>query len=268
MFMKMTIYIYDFLHIVRINISLFFINFLSKIKKKSLILKNLKFIFLSFKEKGYCKFENFFTENEIQYMQTLLLKDTISYVQLNNKNINLEIKDGMMKVKAIENSKPEIKKFLNSVEFLLISIFFYFKFKRCLGILSLSQSEDNQIPGLKGRCVEPIANTPHVDSFKPYLKGIIFLEDVEINNGPTAIFPKSVSKEFINGYVSLHKNKKTHFSYENIYAFLNDDQKKSIKSKAHLLVGKKGDLALFDSRDIHWATDLKIGSRKVLHLYF
>jgi len=266
--MKIAIYIYDFLHILKINISIFIINILSKIKKNSSVIKNLKFIFLSFKEKGYCNFKNFFTLNEIKYMQSLLLKDTISYTQSVNKGINLEIKEGMMKVKAIENFKPEIKKFLNTFEFFLISIFFYFKLKRCLGILSLSQSEDNQIPGLKGKCAEPIANTPHVDSFRPYLKGIIFLEDVNIDNGPTAIFPKSVSREFINGYVNLHKNKKTHFSYENIYAFLNENQKKLIKSKAHTLVGKKGDLILFDSRDIHWATDLKSGSRKVLHLYF
>ena len=33
---------------------------------------------------------------------------------------------------------------------------------------------------------------------KPYLKGIIFLEDVNINNGPTAIYPKSVTNKFIN----------------------------------------------------------------------
>ena len=45
-------------------------------------------------------------------------------------------------------------------------------------------------------------------------------------------------------------------------------QKDIIKNDSKVLTGKKGDLALFDSRDIHWATDLKLGSRKVLHLYF
>ncbi len=266
--MKNKIYFFNLLHNLRINISLLLLNFLLKFKKNSSILKKLKLIFLSFKEKGYCKVEKFYTNNEIQYLQNLLLKDTSNYKEIENKNIDLEVKEGMMKIKHIENIKPEIKRFLNSLEFILISTFFYFKFKRCISILSLSQSGDNQIQGLKGKCIEPIANIPHVDSFKPFLKGIIFLEDVNIENGPTAIYPKSVTSKFIKEYTSLHKNKDTQWSKENIYAFLSQNQKEIIKNDSKVLTGKKGDLALFDSRDIHWATDLKLGSRKVLHLYF
>ena len=266
--MKTKIYFSNLLHNFKINTSLMLINILLKFKKNSSILKKLKFIFLSFKEKGFCKVESFYTQNEVNYLQNLLIKDTLDYNQIKNKNVDLEVKDGMIKIKQIEIIKPEIKRFLNSLELLLLSTFFYFKLKKCVSILSLSQSSDNQIPGLKGKCVEPIASLPHVDSFKPYLKGIIFLKDVNINNAPTAIYPKSVTNKFINEYVSLHKNKKTHWSKENIYGFLNDQQKEIVKKNSKFLVGKKGDLVLFDSRDIHWATDLKLGSRKVLHLYF
>ena len=56
-----------------------------------------------------------------------------------------------MKIKHIENIKPEIKRFLNSLEFILISTFFFLNSKRCISILSLSQSGDNQIQRIKGK---------------------------------------------------------------------------------------------------------------------
>ena len=253
---------------LRINLSLILLKFISKLKKNSTVIKNLKFIFLSLKEKGFCKVENFYSENEMKYINNLLTKNNFINDANKNKNVSIEIKEGSIKIKFIENLIPEIKRFLNSVDYLLISLFFYFKIKRATSILALSQAEDNIIAGIKGKCKEPIANTPHVDSFKPFLKCIIFLEDVNINNGPTAIYPKSVTNKFINEYASLYKNKETHWSKENIYGFLSEEQKEIIQKNSKVLVGKKGDLALFDSRDIHWATDLKLGSRKVLHLYF
>ena len=266
--MKIKIYLTNLLHNYKINVSLFLLNFLLKFKKNSSLLKKLKEIFFSFKKNGFCKIEKFYTKNEIEYLQNLLLKDFSNYQKIENENIDLEIKEGMIKIKHIENLKPELKRFLNNIEFIFLSIFFYFKPKKCISILSLSQSNDNQISGLKGKCIEPIASIPHIDSFKPFLKGIVFLEDVNVDNGPTAIYPKSVTNKFMEGYLSLYKNKDTHWSKENIYAFLDQNQKDTLKKESKMLLGKKGDLVLFDSRDIHWATDLKHGSRKVLHLYF
>ena len=99
--MKNKIYFFNLLHNLRISISLLLLNFFLKFKKNSSILKKLKLIFLSFKENGYCKVEKFYTNNEIRYLQNLLLKDTSNYKEIENKNIDLEVKEGMMKIKHI-----------------------------------------------------------------------------------------------------------------------------------------------------------------------
>ena len=40
------------------------------------------------------------------------------------------------------------------------------------------------------------------------------------------------------------------------------------KNKVKNFVGKKGDMIIFDSSNIHWASNLRYGNRKLLWLYF
>ena len=84
--MKFKIQINDMLFKLRINLSLILLKFISKLKKNSTVIKNLKFIFLSLKEKGFCKVENFYSENEMKYINNLLTKN--NFINDANKNKN------------------------------------------------------------------------------------------------------------------------------------------------------------------------------------
>ena len=71
---------------VIIFLSILFISL--KFKKNSSLLRKLKEIFSSFKKTGYCKIEKFYTKNEIEYLQNLLLKDCSIYQKI-KKNLRL-----------------------------------------------------------------------------------------------------------------------------------------------------------------------------------
>ena len=117
---------------------------------------------------------------------------------------------------------------------------------------------------------EIFADYPHFDIYRHQIKFALALTDIEIDNGPTEIFPKTSSYQFgaiisyFSSWLALNKIMKDTKPFLSNSFWKNFD-KKFVSKKLTL---KKGDLLIFDTRNIHRATKINNGERKILWFYF
>ena len=117
--------------------------------------------------------------------------------------------------------------------------------KRCqLGVLQFNDNDKSSGGGW------------HVDNHNPQFKALLYLTDVNINNGPFAmISPPLLSKD----YTSISQNKNTRFPDK-----ISEDYKKNI----HYLTGNSGDVIVVNTQYIHRGTIIKEGERISLTNYY
>ena len=111
------------------------------------------------------------------------------------------------------------------------------------------------------------ASWPHFDSYRHEMKVVVALTDVDENSGPTEIAAGSSSyhaaywEDYFSSWLADHgllKDKIETIS-DGFYAGLGTREK---------LLLRAGDVAIFDSRNIHKATPLLEGRRDLLWFYF
>ena len=113
-----------------------------------------------------------------------------------------------------------------------------------------------------------IAGFPHVDGANDYLKIVIILRDLNKENGPTALISKTSNSKYLRPiiYELMKPKKKRRQNYDEV---LNEElMKKFNKYPPSYLTGKKGDIYFLNTRNIHWATPLEKGIRKLIWFYF
>tara|TARA_A100001035_G_C27670887_1_gene448292 strand:+ start:226 stop:858 length:633 start_codon:yes stop_codon:yes gene_type:complete len=117
--------------------------------------------------------------------------------------------------------------------------------KRCqLGILKYNQGNESSGGGW------------HVDNHKPQFKALLYLTNVNLNNGPFAIIsPPITSKD----YNPISKEKNTRFS---------DKIEEDYKDNIQYLTGNMGDVILVNTQNIHRGTIIKEGKRISLTNYY
>jgi ectoine hydroxylase-related dioxygenase (phytanoyl-CoA dioxygenase family) len=105
----------------------------------------------------------------------------------------------------------------------------------------------------------------HKDSYSKQFKSIIYLSDVNKENGPFQILKKSNSNFFMMKFFFKLKNKypSTRFSHSEIKNILNNDM-----SEIEELNAKAGTLILVDTNYIHRGKPLNSGKRYALTNYF
>ncbi len=117
--------------------------------------------------------------------------------------------------------------------------------KRCqLGILKYNQGNECSGGGW------------HVDNHKPQFKALLYLTNVNLNNGPFAIIsPPITSKD----YNPISQKKNTRFP---------DKIEEDYKSNIQYLTGNIGDVIVVNTQNIHRGTIIKQGERKSLTNYY
>jgi hypothetical protein len=117
--------------------------------------------------------------------------------------------------------------------------------KRCqLGLLKYQHGEECSGGGW------------HVDNHNPQFKALLYLTNVNLNNGPFAIIsPPLTSKDY--NAISLEKN--TRFS---------DKIEEDYKNNIHYLTGNMGDVIVVNTQNIHRGTIIKEGERISLTNYY
>tara|TARA_B000000475_G_scaffold230105_1_gene195422 strand:+ start:136 stop:912 length:777 start_codon:yes stop_codon:yes gene_type:complete len=105
----------------------------------------------------------------------------------------------------------------------------------------------------------------HRDSFSPQFKAMLYLSDVDTDNGPFQYFPKSHRLSHMQLLNRFLKPKQLSKRYEEneINAFTS-----SHENEAEIeLTGKAGTLLLFDSSGLHRGSPIRDASRYALTIY-
>ena len=229
-------------------------------------------------------FRMFFFEKEIKQCAIEIKRN--GYIVLSSgyfyKNINLEstiqacnkIKNkcsdvlklhGSIRYKRLEKYSSYIKSLTLNQRW--IDLNYLYTFKKSIPVTMLSETKKIN-DELKD--TEIFAEYPHFDIYKHQLKMALALTDIEIDNGPTEILPRTSSYQFgaLVSYFSswLDLNKVTN----DTKPFLSDKfikklYKNNITKKLTL---RKGDLLIFDTRNFHKATKIFSGKREILWFYF
>jgi hypothetical protein len=194
------------------------------------------------KKNGYYVIKNYYSKEQCN--------DILNDVQ--NKplyNIKYE-KAGDIRVPNFENSSTGAQKFLND-DFLL-------QIGNCL----LGHKADK----IKKRCQlgivkhfrgnECSGGGWHVDNHNPQFKALLYLTNVNINNGPFAIIsPPLTSKN----YNAISQERNTRFP---------DKIQEDYKNNIHYLTGNMGDVIVVNTQNIHRGTIIKQGERISLTNYY
>ena len=220
----------------------------------------LKKYALKIKKYGYLVINSGYLYNDIN-IDTIIqecegIKDKCSDV------IKLE---GSIRYKRLEKYSSYIQSL--TVNKRWIDLNYLYTFKKNVPVTMLS--ETYKIPD-DTKEQEIFAEYPHFDIYKYQLKFALALTNIEIDNGPIEILPRTSSYQFgafISYFSSWLAINKVMTDTKN---FLSDKfiKKFYIISSPKKLTLKKGDLLIFDTRNFHKATKIISGERKILWFYF
>ena len=237
---------------------------------KGSYLKDLNRILNDISKKGYAKINQYYLPEEIESINKLVNRILDDNVNDFPGKVYIERDSGFIKINPPLTQKYKLfKRYSFDYLFLIISLFFYrsIKIPSCLITIKHDGSFVHPIvPGERDNTrgkYDPFY-LPHIDYSEHYLKGLILLEDVSIENGPTGMICGSTrDKLFRDFYIK---------NYPKISNGSNNPDKPVVEIIENVmptfLTGKKGDLIFFDSSNIHWGSALTKGSRKILWLYF
>ncbi len=266
------------------------LNFISLIlNKKSSYKKYVD----EFDSKGCVVIPGYFSEEKVSKILKLNIDELNKVPQnlIQERMDNIELKNGVLiekikgsiKLKNIENSNKELKK-LFKLNYISIFSGFY-----SYGILNIKKFLYSIVHGplllynlthdgsFKHYAVpdkvsdEVIAGDPHIDSPLPGIKAFVALKKIEKDNGPFCYFEKSNSYKYLkNFYIKLFFSEKKIDDNEKTTRTLNNELISYCKSNFNLYKAtiNAGDLVIFDTCGVHFASKLSNGQRHLMFLYF
>ena len=246
-------------------------NIFAKFFLKGSYLKNLTRVFTDIATKGYIKINQYYSQEEIESLNKLVTRILDENINSPIDKLHIERYSGYIKINSPLTSKyTQFKRFNFDYFFLIISLFFYKKIRIPSALITIKHDGGFIHPIVPGQVdktnevIDPLW-LPHIDSNKHLLKALILLDDISLENGPTGLISGSNRDKlfrnfFIKNYPKISKK-------SNI---LNSSLIEKIENELTptYLTGKKGDLIFVDTNNIHWASTLKKGCRKILWLHF
>tara|TARA_B110000971_G_C20011060_1_gene501524 strand:- start:796 stop:1572 length:777 start_codon:yes stop_codon:yes gene_type:complete len=214
------------------------------------------------KNEGYVKLPRFIKESDIAICQKSILNilDDINF----DIKINGELKKGNIKINSLQKFSKYLNKMRQQYFYIFMSFFFYGYLKMPNIIFTYTSDGTIKNRYVTGKCKKQIAGDPHFDNYKNYLKIMILLGDVDVNNGPTSFVQRSAAnKKMQDSYIKNCENKKGKKVVDKILL-----RKICISNNVVQLTGKKGDAYLINTKNVHWAENLIYGNREILWLYF
>ena len=220
-------------------------------KKISIILNDYEKNFVKeLKKKGYCIIENFYTKLECSEL-TKIIDEKLSDTSMNIKEDEAK---SDQRIFFSEKLSEKINKYFKNDLIKKIGQF-YSKIHIETGF-TLANKVTYKPKNLGS------GGGWHKDAYYPQFKSILYLSDVNLENGPLQLIEQSnkITKSII---ISLKLNKgypDTRFSEEEL-SILSDEKKLTI-------TGKAGTLILFDGSLIHRGKPIKEGMRYALTNYY
>ena len=178
----------------------------------------------------------------------------------------IEKKPGAIKIKHINRTNTFINNFIKIKIFHILNLIINFRLADPSIIYNVTHDGSIQNELFSGYSENQLAWEVHIDGYKHDLKALIALEDITIENGPTAILPNSnFSFKLFSNYFNIYYLKKYNKKLGPTTIINSTKDKMNLYEKITL---KKGSCLFFDSRSLHYASSLKKGIRKILWLYF
>ncbi len=193
-------------------------------------------------EKGYYILKNYKTKD--------FCNKVMSEINILQKNLKfLKGDGGDYRMPHFHKYSRLSNEFLEDKNFLLIG-------KKILGHDIDAKSKRCQLGILKYRKNANSGGGWHVDNHNPQFKSMVYLTDVNKNNGPFAMM-----------YPNLKSNDYPYDTSKNNTRFTNQIEIDH-KDRINLLTGNAGDTILFLSHNIHRGTNIKEGTRVTLTNYY
>ncbi|MDB9983833.1 phytanoyl-CoA dioxygenase family protein, partial [Candidatus Pelagibacter sp.] len=231
---------------------LFFKFFLSKEKYNF-----FRDIIIKLNKEGYCKIDNFYSNTEVELLdhQSNKILNDVENQKISKENI--EKVEGEIKVKDLSSKYNFLKRYSTDMFFLILTTVFVGRPKMPSVIFNLKHDGCLKLNSVPGSCKEAISAKPHIDAGFHYLKTMVLLSDVTLDNGPTVIVPGSYKDQKLSSLIKkIRVDKKSTLLNEDTFNYL-----KNNKKQIHL-TGKKGDIYLVDTYNVHWAKEINKGFRK------
>jgi hypothetical protein len=225
--------------------------------------KETKNILKTISKEGFVIKRNYLTKYQVDSLITELDKHE-NYI-----DDTLEI-PGSIRLKRYEKHSHLISLMCNNFDWMKLNLLYNFRLNKSVSMRSITSEKSLK----NGELIheddrEAIADYPHFDLYKRQLKFAIALSDITEENGPTEFIKYSSNYHFeafssyFSSWLALKKItlKTKPFLNEGFY-------ERKAKSKSSKIILSKGDLFIFDSRNLHKATHLKKGMRDVLWFYY
>ena len=271
-------------------ISKFKVNiFIFLLSKKSIYRKAL----IDFKHDGVTIIPNYLNQqevdktsneclNELNKVPKNIVKEVIDNHILES-GVHIEKIRGSIKLKSIQKSNQKIKLLVKNNFLSLFSGFYSYGFSSIKRFLATIKNGPLLIyhlthDGSFSHYTVPekvdgkmIAGELHVDSPMPGIKGLIALKKIDIENGPFCYFKKSNSfKHLKKFYLNLFLAESGVEKNEENSRIINQELITYCKNNFELYKGciNSGDLIIFDTCGVHYASHLSKGQRHALFMYF
>ena len=267
----------------KVNIFIFFLS------KKSIYRKSL----IDFKHDGVTIIPHYLNQqevdkisneclNELNKVPKNIVKEIIDNHILDS-GVHIEKIRGSIKLKSIQKSNQKIKLLVKNNFLSLFSGFYSYGFSSVKRFLATIKNGPLLIyhlthDGTFSHYAVPektdgkvIAGELHVDSPMPGIKGFIALKKIDVENGPICYFKKSNSFQHLKKfYLDLFLSESEIEKNNNTSRVINQELIKYCKKNFSLYQGciNPGDLILFDTSGVHYASELTKGQRHVLFKYY
>lgn len=223
----------------------------------------------NFSKDGFYIKKNLFTDEEIDFLNQKCEEELSKFnseAYLKDNMNRIEKKPGAIKIKHINKTNTFIANFVKIKIFHILNLIINFRLAEPSIIYNVTHDGSINNELFSGYSENQLAWEVHIDGYKHDLKALIALEDITLENGPTAILPKSNFKlKLFNNYFNIFYLKKYKFKLGPTTII---SSTKNNMNKYEKITLKKGSCLFFDSRSLHYASSLKKGIRKILWLYF
>ncbi len=287
-FFYIYIYYLNFFIYLRSKLCLLFIS------KKNNLYKAIK----SLNSDGICVIKNYYDSETVDQMfescnnilnglpiDEVANNKIINNLQLEN-NVRIERNFGQIKIKNIQYKSDFIyNKSSKNILLWICALIYNFEFKKFLKIIFFKKITPLCIYSLihdgsfKNKIVREgvkkniIADIPHSDTPTARIKAFIPLKSITFENSPFVCIKKThndpkVIKKFVNCLYEKSYPIKNKNPYDNLE--LNSEMTTYFNQnyENHVSVVNKGDLVIFDSRSIHYVSNLIKGDRQILWFYY
>jgi ectoine hydroxylase-related dioxygenase (phytanoyl-CoA dioxygenase family) len=211
------------------------------------------------KQNGYTKISNFFTHEEVlkfreNIIENLDALDEKHQIEKSNEMIMYENNNKMIKkgygysrVFNLKLFNKQTEKFIENP--LIKEIVSAYYGRECFPYHNTAQ---------KSLPVDNIGLDWHIDDFLPRFKALVYLHDVELENGPFS-FLKFSHKVFWQKLIKIHKMYTKNYNAESIFS---EEEIRKLKFEKIICSGKAGDLFLVDVCGIHRGLPISKGHKR------